>query len=164
MNFTGDQLQIDAQSSEGNGFSLYVLILCLAANMYEHTSVSAFIDPCDINAYFQSVSTDPNNTAPEPLKIPEGTRIPLLSINTLKHHLLNQNRSSAGPDNLPHWFWKCFASEFAPIVTEIFNVSLKTDNVPQMWKSANLLPLPKESPLNSCSQPVSLTDIIMRLN
>ena len=27
------QLQIDAQSSEGNSFSLYVLILCLAAKM-----------------------------------------------------------------------------------------------------------------------------------
>ena len=29
----GGQLQIDAQSSEGNSFSLYVLNLCLAANM-----------------------------------------------------------------------------------------------------------------------------------
>ena len=44
-------------------------------------------------------------------------------------------------------------------------MSLKTSNVPQLWKSANLSPLPKESPLNSCSQvrPISLTDIIMRL-
>ena len=108
--------------------------------------MSAFIDPRDINAYFQSVNTDPNYTIPEPVQIPEGTRIPLLSINTVKHHLLNQKRSSAGPDNLPHWFWKCFATELAPIVTEIFNMSLKTSNVPQIWKSANLLPLPKELP------------------
>ena len=127
--------------------------------------MSAFINPRDINAYFQSVNTDPNYTTPEPVQIPEGTRIPLLSINTVKHHLLNQKRSSAGPDNLPYWFWKCFATELAPIVTEIFNISLKTSTVPQIWKSANLLPLPKESPLNSCSQlrPISLTDIIMRL-
>ena len=127
--------------------------------------MSAFIDPRDINVYFQSINTDPNYTIPEPVQIPEGTRIPLLSINTVKHHLLNQKRSSAGPDNLPYWFWKCFATELAPIVKEIFNMSLKTGNVPQIWKSANLLPLPKESPLNSCSQfrPISLTDIIMRL-
>ncbi|CAB4040835.1 Hypothetical predicted protein, partial [Paramuricea clavata] len=73
-------------------------------------------------------------------------------------------RSSSGPDNLPHWFWKSFAIELAPIVTEIFNMSLKTGKVPQKWKSANLLPLLKESPLNSCNQlrPISLTDI-MRL-
>ena len=72
--------------------------------MKEHTSVSAFIDPRDINAYFQSVNTDPNYTTREPAQILEGTRIPLLSINTVKHHLLNQKRPSAGPDNLPCWF------------------------------------------------------------
>ena len=72
--------------------------------MKEHTSVSAFIDPRDINAYFQSVNTDPNYTTREPVQISEGTRIPLLSINTVKHHLLNQKRSSAGPDNLPCLF------------------------------------------------------------
>ena len=33
MSFTGGQLQIDAQSLEGNNFSLYVLSLCSAANM-----------------------------------------------------------------------------------------------------------------------------------
>ena len=39
-------------------------------------------------------------------------------------------------------------------------MSLKTSKVPQIWKSANLLPLPKESPLNLCNQlrPISLTD------
>ncbi len=128
-------------------------------------SVSASLNPREINKYFQSVNTDPNYTTPEPLQISEGTRIPSLSIHEVRHFLLNQKRSSSGPDNLPHWFWKSFAIELAPIVTEIFNVSLKTSKVPQKWKSANLLPLPKESPLNSCNQlrPISLTDIIMRL-
>ena len=111
------------------------------------------------------MNTDPNYTTPEPLQISEGTRIPSLSLHEVRHFLLNQKRSSSGPDNLPHWFWKSFAIELAPIVTEIFNMSLKTSKVPQKWKSANLLPLPKESPLNSCNQlrPISLTDIIMRL-
>ena len=37
--------------------------------------------------------------------------------------------------------------------------------VPKQWKSANVLPLPKEFPLNSCSQlnPISLTNVIMPL-
>ena len=86
-------------------------------------------------------------------------------LSEVQHLLLNQKRSSSGPDNLPYWFWKSFAIELAPIVTEILNMSLKTSKEPQKWKSANLLPLPKESPLNSCNQlrPISLTDIIMRL-
>ena len=33
INFIGGKLQTDTQSSEGNSFSLYVLTLCLAANM-----------------------------------------------------------------------------------------------------------------------------------
>ena len=33
INFTGGQLQINTQSSEENNSSLYVWILCLAANM-----------------------------------------------------------------------------------------------------------------------------------
>ena len=85
--------------------------------------LSAFIDPGDINAYLQSVNTDPNYTTPESVQIPEGTKIPLLSINTVKHHLLNRKRSSASPDNLPCWFWKFFGTELVPIVTEIFNLS-----------------------------------------
>ena len=36
-------LQTDAQSSEGNSFSLYVLTLCLAANM--HNFVRFFFTP-----------------------------------------------------------------------------------------------------------------------
>ena len=118
----------------------------------EDISVSAFLDPFDINVYFQSVNTDPHYNNPEPIQNLDGTRIPFLSIHTVKHHLLNQKRSSAGPDSLPYWFWKCFATEMAPIVTKIFNMSLQTSKVLQIWKSANLLPLPKGSPLNSCNQ------------
>ena len=103
----------------------------------QDVSVSASLNPREINKYFQSVNTDPNYTTPEPLQISEGTRIPSLSIHEVQHLLLNQKRSSSGPDNLPYWFWKSFAIELAPIVTEIFNMSLKTSKVPQKWKSAN---------------------------
>ena len=48
-------------------------------------SVSAAFDPSDINVYFQSINTDPQYTAPEPVEIPYGTRVPALSINTILH-------------------------------------------------------------------------------
>jgi hypothetical protein len=40
-----------------------------------------------------------------------------------------------------------------------------TGIVPNIWKKANVLPLPKESPLKTCNQlrPISLTAIIIRL-
>jgi hypothetical protein len=46
-------------------------------------SVSAAFDPSEINVYFQSINSDPNYTTPEPLEIPDGTRIPSLSIYTV---------------------------------------------------------------------------------
>ena len=42
----------------------------------QDVSVSASLNPHEINKYFHSVNTDPNYTTPEPLQIPEGTRIP----------------------------------------------------------------------------------------
>ena len=128
-------------------------------------SVSAAFDPSEINVYFQSINSDPQYAAPEPVEIPDGTRVPSLSINTTLHLLQNLKRTASGPDDLPYWFWKEFAFELAPTITNIFNTSLKLSKVPKMWKHANVLPVPKESILNSLNQlrPISLTDLIMRL-
>ncbi len=127
--------------------------------------VSSLIDPNVINAYFQTINTDPNYSAPQLLEIPEGTRIPFLSIDIVYNFLRKQKRSSSGPDDLPYWFWKTYAAELAPAITEIFNVSLKVGKVPEVWKRANIVPIPKENVINSSSElrPISLTDIIMRL-
>ena len=51
------------------------------------------------------------------------------------------------------------------MITTIFNTSLQNGVIPDLWKLANLLPIPKVSPLTEYSQlrPISLTNIIMRL-
>ena len=99
-------------------------------------SVSAAFDPTEINVYFQSIISDPQYAASEPVEIPDGTRVPLLSINTTLHLLQNLKRTASGPDDLPYWFWKKFALELAPTITNIFNTSLKLSKVPKMWKYA----------------------------
>ena len=127
--------------------------------------VSSLIDPSEINTYFQDINTDPNYAAPEPMPIPLDARIPSLSIHTVQNLLQKQKRTASGPDDLPYWFWKAFATELAPAITDIFNTSLRVSKVPSVWKFANVLPLPKESSLESSNQlrPISLTNIIMRL-
>ena len=95
--------------------------------------VSSLIDPNVINAYFQTINTDPNYSAPQLLEIPEGTRIPFLSIDTVYNFLRKQKRSSSGPDDLPYWFWKTYAAELAPAITEIFNASLKVGKFPELY-------------------------------
>ena len=115
--------------------------------------------------YFQKINTDTQYTAPNLLPIPAATRIPTVDVHTDRNFLTKQKRTSPGPDGLPYWMWKDFAQQLAPVVTYVFNLSLKQQCVPLVWKFANVSPIPKEFPLTECTQlrPISLTNIIMRL-
>ena len=50
-------------------------------------------------------------------------------------------------------------------VFKVFNSSLKKQLLPCLWKLANITPIPKETPFETCNQlrPISLTNVIMRL-
>ena len=50
-----------------------------------HGSLS--IDPSIINSYFQKINTDDNYTPPEPVPIPNGTRIPNVDVSTVERLL-----------------------------------------------------------------------------
>ena len=54
--------------------------------------------------------------------------------------------------------------ELRPVITHILNVSLVSQQVPKMWKTANIRPIPKETNISALDQlrPISVTDI-MRL-
>ena len=127
--------------------------------------VSTQIDPSDINVHFQKINTDCNYKSPDLCEIPEGTRIPSLSTDMVRQFLDNPRKTAVGPDDIPYWFWRNFSSDLAPVITIIFNRSLTEGIVPDMWKKANILTVPKESPLETCNQlrSISLTAIIMRL-
>ena len=60
------------------------------------------------------------------------------------------------------WFWRDYAIYLAPVVTHIFNTSIREQTVPSLWKLANIVPIPKESPLEEVNQlrPISLTNIM----
>ena len=83
----------------------------------------------------------------------------------VRQFLDNLRKTAVGLDDIPYWFWRNFSSDLVPVITIIFNRSLTEGIVPDMWKKANILPVPKESPLETCNQlrPISLTAIIMRL-
>ena len=99
------------------------------------------------------------------LRVPEGTRIPVVDVSMVKHFMMKQKNSAPGPDGIPYWIWRDYAQYLALIITRILNLSLSRQYVPQRWKLANIAPIPKESPVTECSQlrPISLTDIIMRI-
>ena len=73
--------------------------------------VTSFIDPNEINSFFHDISTDPYYTAPELEEIPEGTRVPMLTVEMVSKFPQNKKCTSSGPDDLPYWFWKEFGVE-----------------------------------------------------
>ena len=68
-----------------------------------------------------------------------------------------------GPDNVPGFVLRDNASVLAAPLTCLFNSSL---GVPAMWKSANVIPLPKQKPPRSLEKdirPISLTQIVSKV-
>ena len=73
---------------------------------------------------------------------------------------------STGPDNIPAWVLKEHANSLAAPLTSIFNCSLREGVLPTMWKTANIIPLPKTKPLTSVKtdiRPISLTPIAAKV-
>ena len=50
------------------------------------------------------------------------------------------------------------------MITHILNVSLVSQQVPKIWKTSNVRPIPKETNISALDQlrPMSVTDIMMR--
>ena len=107
--------------------------------------ISTIIDPDVINTYFQSINTDPEYIAPQLQSIPKDTRVPSLSIDMVYNFLRKLKRTTSGPDDMPYWFWKTYAEILAPVMMRIFNTSLESGKIPNVWKRADVIPCSKEN-------------------
>ena len=130
-----------------------------------NSQVSSIISPSEINNFFCSINTDPLYKPIDTVTIPESSEMPVLTVSSVTRSLLKLKRTASGPDGIPYWFWKEFAYDLAPVVTHIFNCSLENHIVPDLWKLADITPLPKEPNFKNCTQlrPISLTNVIMRV-
>ena len=75
-------------------------------------------------------------------------------------------RKAPGPDGLPNWILKEFAFTLADPICSIFNASVRQCTVPTIWKSANVVPIPKVKPalsVDSDLRPISLTPTLSKL-
>ena len=66
---------------------------------------------------------------------------------------------SPGPDAIPNWFLRDFAPFLSIPLCAIYNASIQQGFVPMVWKSAEVVPIPKVSPprdLSSDLRPISL--------
>ena len=73
-----------------------------------------------------------------------------------------KTNKATGPDNIPAWVLKGHAIILAAPLTAIFNSSLREGVIPNEWKMANVIPLPKTKPIISVEtdiRSISLTPI-----
>ena len=118
--------------------------------------------------YFSSVFTQEDTTN---VPVLEGNPLPEISpihihsdgVSQLLHNL--KPHKAAGPDNLPSYFLKEVANEISPALSIIFQASLNQGAIPDIWKSALIVPVykkgSKKDPANY--RPVSLTCICSKI-
>ena len=77
------------------------------------------------------------------------------------------NRSKAhGPDGMPGWALKENADLLAVPITDILNSSYRESRLPPSWKQADVVPVPKQRPvqdINKHLRPISLTPILSKI-
>ena len=94
---------------------------------------------------------------------------PVVSTYSVFKKLSTLNSSKAqGSDGipLPAWLLKEYAGLFAEPVRDILNYSYREGHLPQSWKEADIIPVPKQKPIkdiNKHLRPISLTSIISKV-
>ena len=85
----------------------------------------------------------------------------IIPVNSVEKQLSKIKVSkAAGPDNIPNWVLRDMAPELAPVICSIWNASFRDAFVPAIWKSADIISIPKVSPPMSVDKdlrPISLT-------
>ncbi len=90
-----------------------------------------------------------------------------ISIDEVENALKSvKSHSAAGPDKISPWLLRENSASLSRPLASIFNASIQEGNIPLLWKSANVSPLPKSSPaldIDSDFRPISLTTIVSKI-
>ena len=121
-----------------------------------------------LNTFFTSVNADfpPLATSSLPAYLPSPDVPPTIFPHQVCKKLLSPNTGKAcGPDHIPARLIKEFAYELAEPLTFIFNESLMSETVPEIWKDSYITPVPKIPIAESKSdiRPISLTSVLSKI-
>ena len=93
--------------------------------------------------------------------------VPVASEYSVFQKLSTLNSTKAqGPDGIPGWLLKDNADLLTEPVTEILNTSYFENCLPFSWKEADVVPVPKQTPIkdvNKHLRPISLTPILSKI-
>ena len=97
----------------------------------------------NLNDYFGKLCHDENYIKPTPVEIPDNEEVPQLSEFMVFNALSKIKRTATGPDGIPYWVWKNHADILAPVIENVWNLSLRKQHWPSSWKKSNISPIPK---------------------
>ena len=118
-----------------------------------------------LNNYFATVFSPTENAFEIPTEV-ETPELPIVDKVMIEKLLseINPNKSM-GPDNMHPTILKNLSKQLAYPITIIFNESLKSSKVPNIWKQANVSPIFKKGNKNLVEnyRPISLTSQLCRI-
>ena len=158
--------KVNKQKHDMGSKSWWKVIDKLTGRVGLSMNLSSLYKVNDTNTHFQSINTDISYVEPALLEItPELHKAPVIHEISVLKAFARVKRTTTGLDDLPFWVWKEYAMELTPVITHILNVSLASQQVPKIWKTANVRPIPKDTNISALDQlgPISVTYIIMRL-
>ena len=120
--------------------------------------------PDSLNEFYCRFDKDPDDALIQPTGIK--TRATPFVLHEVRRLLKKLNcRKAAGPDLVSSTTIKRCADELTPVLTDIFNWSLRECRVPTCFKSAVIIPVPKKPSITGLNdyRPVALTSVIMKI-
>ena len=122
-----------------------------------------------INDFFVSVSADLPRLDPThrvfDIEEPLPAEFTIEAASTQRALQKVKCRKATGPNNIPPGMVNNYAHLLAAPVTAIFNSSLREGKLPDLWKTATVVPVPKKHPPGSLGndiRPISLTPILAK--
>ena len=110
-----------------------------------------------INQSFLSITN-----SMDPLPELEDNETDTTDPNRMKYHISEQDvckelsnlkrGKASGPDSIPSWILKDFAPELSSPIARIFNASIQESSVPNPWKEADVIPVPKVNIIPVCGK------------
>ena len=158
--------KVNKQKHDMGSKSWWKVIDKLTGRVGLSMNLSSLYKVNDTNTHFHSINTDISYVEPALLEIiPELHKASVIHEISVLKAFARVKRTTTGLDDLPFWVWKEYAMELTPVITHILNVSLASQQVPKIWKTANVRPIPKDTNISALDQlgPISVTYIIMIL-
>ena len=109
----------------------------------------------NLSSDFQPLEHDPNYQAECPPDMLVDTHKAYRALKEVKCH------KSVGPDEIPNRILRDFAFELSPMVSDIYNSTLRQGRIPELLKSSIVSPIPKCVPPKTIEddlRPISLID------